>query len=330
MKNSLRTQIIFATVLTLILGCTGPDINAMPLWVSTPSSDSAHYLYGVGSGPDYNSARDQALSDLASRFNSNVSAVTKTHDRQVNGKVDSSYENKVMVRVESTKLTHYKVTRSEQVGMLVWSEIALDRMAFSNDLKEEWHYEDKLLKDAVTRLEALPLIQQITGLKDAHTHMEKSQGIMAQLSVASRSWESKAILDRYARYQTEFKKIIDKAEITIISDKKGDFAATLLQGNLSKFGIRSQVYAKLKPQELAGDQIHIVTTSTTKSDGDATKVKLEVRFESRDNKGKVVGQSRYFLNGRSYDGEQAAYQQASAKLKLKFKRMTLTKVLGLE
>ena len=117
-RTTIQALTLIWTLSLLVIAPASAD--SLPEWVSRPPPDTADAWYGVGEGEDLESAKAQALADLAGRLATKVLSDVKidqySEQWEDGSRFNESISSMVSTQVENTKLSHYQLRESQSSG----------------------------------------------------------------------------------------------------------------------------------------------------------------------------------------------------------------------
>ena len=111
-----------------------PVRTTTPDWVQKPPSDTAALFYGVGEGPDLESARRTALRDVAAKLRVSVASTVESQVTVANDAADRFSRTRISEEVRKTTFSKHQLERSENSGGTVFALVSVDRALLASEV----------------------------------------------------------------------------------------------------------------------------------------------------------------------------------------------------
>jgi hypothetical protein len=319
-----------AALIPLLAGCVtgggllpGRPVSA-PDWVRTPPADTAALYYGVGEGPDVETARRAALRDVAAKLRVSISAKVDSQVTVVNEAADRVNRSRISEEVRKTTFSRHQLERSETSGGNVFALVSVDRQLLVSETR------DRLDEIASAVRQALAAGRNAAGLdrlrigERARTQAEEGGDLLSLLASASPGFNR----DPYARDFEAARRLNDDARAGLsfrLQYRPADEdVAGLLRQSLADAGLRVQEGGG-SPAVLA-----LSVDAREQSLYGSVIVRLTASLVLRSDHGGVFAQKEYAAEGSSAADRAMARQAAVRKLAAQFKARGAAAVIGLD
>lgn len=134
-----------------ILTACSSTTPTYPKWWQTPPTDNEQYLYGLGEGIDLQSAQQQALTMIAGKLQTQLSAQLAVRTQETNVAADQYADRKIRSQVTDLSLSHFQLLNTAAVGNLTQALVRVDRAALANNWQNEYQQLVTKVKAAMAR-----------------------------------------------------------------------------------------------------------------------------------------------------------------------------------
>lgn len=306
-----------------VAGTAWAKNSDLPDWVETPPTDNASAIYGIGTGPDLDSAKKQALADVAGKLSTRISSEIKIYQKMVNGKVDDSFQSTVSASTEGIELSHYQVEHSARINDEFWVLLAVSLPEFIALKKQQLLEVDQALQLLMQRFGSHSDLQRFVSIPEINAKLKQAVPLIATLRATS-DFNSKPYDTRYNTYRDEMAKTRDRLKFAVSSDDGGRELAADIVDLLSDAGLNAKIGSN-------GTALINISTEIQSSESDgATRIIMNSSIATRDTKGNTFGSRQYYSRGRSYSGYDAALRLASGSAASRIKTEGVVSGLGLK
>ena len=318
--------------IVIFAGCGGgsaPKPQSYPQWYLNPPQSNGATLYGVGSGPDLPSAKNEALSAISANLSVTVQSQFKKSDHSIRTNNSEQTLQDVLNTVQAdTKALTFSNVNVEQNSVLndkVLILVSVDRAQLFNDQKHRLDTKTSALKTELKNAEALSSIERFIIFKKVRAeHVGIASG--AELLAAIKpGFDNSAYLDFTAANDSQFDSLKHGMKLHIKSDADTKLFVAPVIDALTEEGI------KVEQSQSSGKSVVIELAASTQQDTlYGYKIeKLRLSATTKTASGKTVASKQHTFSGKSrYDYTQARHQSV-AKFKKKIAQDGIFTVLGL-
>lgn len=203
------------------LGCQGTP--KPPNWYYQSQSDKDN-LYGVASDKNLQSAKDNAITDMLSRLQVNVSSSTSLSQKYSDGIESSDMSQVIQKNITQTTLSNVSY-QTERVGNAYFVRAIVKKQDFITQLKKEQ-------ESALNALQSLNLTCQDITLKEYNTLVQelgKALGVQNYLDALGVSSNASALL-----YANILESNSPKPRITLVFENPTQEGVSALTTHLQK------------------------------------------------------------------------------------------------
>jgi len=301
--------------------------SSLPAWVQQPESDSSSALWGIGSGPDLETSKKNALTDIAGKFNTRVQESIEQLYRVDNDDVQELLRIANSSQVAATELSDFQVTRSQKVDDTVWVEVRLDKPAYGKRLSGNYVTERNKLKDSMERFDGLSTLEQLLQIDALKEHVNRLGVVGAQVNFVNPDPGMAEDAGQYADYLKTLLAVKDKHKVILVSQDTPEQFTSLINEKLGLAGIK---IAEGKGGGENNAAIRLLSrTDSYQDDRDAYIFKIEMDVTSVDEKGVILGKATHRAQGRSYDSYNDAQSKAVSSLNYSLGKKSLASLLKL-
>lgn len=316
---------VWLTLCILLLpisAALGKDAQ-LPPWVESPPADNLAAIYGIGAGTDVETAKKQALADIAGKLSTRVASEVQIYQQVVDGEVGEQFRSTVVSSVDETELNHYRIEKSTVIEPQTWVLLALDLDKFNALKQQQLNAADQQLQDTMQRFTSANDLQRFIDIPEAETDLDSALTLIATLR-ATGSFNSSEYDVRYNRYHDSIARTLDRLIFAVEADENGQELAADLVELLSDAGLNAQ------PGSNGAARVRITTSIQSSEEKSATSVRMNTSLVTTDADGLIVGSRQYYSKGRSYDGYTAALRLASRSVARRMKSNGVAAGLGLQ
>ena len=297
-----------------------------PDWVQKPPSDTAALFYGVGEGPDLESARRTALRDVAAKLRVSVASTVDSQVTVANDAADRFSRTRISEEVRKTTFSKHQLERSENSGGTVFALVSVDRALLASETR---HRLDELARGVRQALAAARGAQGLERLRlsgQARTQAEDGNDLLSLLASASPGFERAP----YARDFEAARGLYDETRQALgfrLQHRPADEdVAAVLRQALSEAGLRLQdAGAGAAPALVA-----IAVEPHEQTIYNSVIVRLKVGLSLRNERGGVFSQKDFQVEGSSASDRVLARQAAVRKLAAQIKARGVAAAIGLD
>jgi small-conductance mechanosensitive channel len=324
-KNSMNKFLIL-TVLALASCASNHQNNVeAPSWYVTPKQNNAQNLYGTSVGHTLEEATKYALADAASRLMVSLSAEsTLTREEDKSG-INEEMRQKVRQNIEKISFTGFKVTRSQKVGVQIFTEIEIDRDSFLREQREKIAFLEKKISDLDKNSAGKNTIQRRNALLkilDLGKELELKSRIIAG---SGEKIDLTSKLNLIANFSNQLEKISDKVEFYFEINSPQQIAK-IIRSALNKEKLK--VSPSRNESNINQVVIRVKSSSRSNKIYEAFLTKLQIDFENIA-EGKVVASNEIEVTGSSSISEKESEAAALSALSEKISTDGILKIIGI-
>jgi len=310
-------KLLFCIALALPLsGCDGMlpkslmPAKAVPDWVLSTPSDSREWYWGVGEGPELDTAKRAALKDIAAKLRVSISGQLMSQVSVTNNTVDRQAHNRIIEEVQKTDFSHYVVDKTARSDNGFFVLVKVDRQAFIRDLKQKLGALEILLQQATRDLPSKTALERLVTLLGIKPDLEKAGGY-AQLLIAAEPGEQNAArLRKLDDLQQQLRQAPAQLVLQIQARPDDTDLAVAVTQHLNEHGIRTGLAGAQ-----GGNILNIVSSSRSDSLYGSKLLNLKTTLSLLDDQGRVLASRAYETAGASTYDFRGARQNAIVKLR---------------
>ncbi len=307
----MRNLMLFLILAIPLMGCEGllpkRAEKAAPSWVLATPADSREWFWGVGEGPDLDTAKRTALKDIAAKLRVTISGQLTSQVSVSNGGVDRQASSRILEEVQKTEFSHYIVDKTAQSAHGFFVLVKVDRQAFIRDVSQKLASHESRLQQAATGLEQKTAMERFVALHGMRPDLDKALSY-AQLLIAAETGErSSARLRNLESMQQRAR--LAPAELVFLIQARPDDAdlVAAITTHLNESGIRTA-------QTGGGNILSIASSSRTDALYGSKLLKLKTTLNVQDDQGRILASRDYETSGASTYDFRGARQNAIVKL----------------
>lgn len=296
-----------------------------PSWYITPKQNNAENLYGISVGHTLEEATKYALADAASRLMVSLSAESSLTREENKSGINEEMRQKVRQNIEKISFTGFKVTRSQKIGVQIFTEVEIPRDSFLREQRERIEFLEKKISDLDKNSAGKNTIQRRNSLLkilDLGKELELKSRIIVG---AGENVDLKSKLNRLADFSNQLEKLSDKVEFYFEINSPTQIAK-IIRSALNKEKL------KVSPSrnESNANQVVIRVRSSSRSNKiyEAFLTKLQIDFENLA-EGKVVASNEIEVTGSSSISEKESEAAALSALAEKISNDGILKIIGI-
>lgn len=301
---------------------------ALPDWVKLPPKDNNEAIFGIGSGNSFESAKKNALADIAAKFNANVKESYVSTQKVLNGKVSSDTTIDTQVEIQGTKLNHFRVTQSKKEESLYWVLVELDRQAFAKNMYEQWFRLDGEISNLMSQIGTTPSLLYINLIDTSLIKVEQLKAVLVQLNFLQGQESFKALFTLYNNHQNLLSKLKDNQFVYLNLQNVHQAIAAMITKQLTSRGV------KLVDSSKHENTLYTAIKVTTKheqyiDDRQAHVSQLEIYFQTDSPDGEKIGANSFSARGRDYNSATGSFNKAITGIQQQLKRLSLNTLLNI-
>lgn len=294
-----------------LLGCEGllpkRADKAAPGWVLATPLDSREWLWGVGEGPDLDTAKRAALKDIAAKLRVSISGQLSSQVSVNNNNVDRQASSRILEEVQKTEFSHYIVDKTAQSAHGFFVLVKVDRQAFIQDVSQKLSNLESRLRQASEGLSQKTAMERFVALHGMKPDLEKATGYAQLLIAAETDGRNTARLRDLESLQQQARQA--PADLVFLIQARPDDAdlAAAITTLLNESGIRTS-------QTGSGNILSIAGSSRTDVLYGSKLLKLRTTLNVQDDHGRILASRDYETSGASTYDFRGARQNAILKL----------------
>lgn len=245
MKQFLSLTVMPLFFIVMLSGCGGaspsPDIlqkDAQRVWVENPPSDSSKYYYAIGEGATQEDAKNNALSDVASRimvsvsssFASNVSVTRDNNDEQAVAKLTKD----VTAKVQQIEFTDVRVEERFQDRNQWIVLLKVDRQKLFQTYLRKLDENDKKAEAEWNAYTKGSIFEKLKLSRDVKNLLKEADSLFPILHALNQSFDDTAYKNKYRIYFKDMRELKSNMVIAINADKNSESLAKLMREYLSR------------------------------------------------------------------------------------------------
>lgn len=293
-------------------------VAALPAWVAEPPRDDAASMWGVGSGPDIDSAKRAALKNVAARLKVTVSAQLESRVTVSNQNVDKFARTRVSEDVQRTEFRNHRLERTAQSADGFYALVSVDRLAIVSDANQRLAAADREIARLLSGLDRLPPVERFINQQKALPWIEKAIAASQILLGLDTAFDG----TRLRAYEVSLSRGKDAASELIFdvqaNAEQQDVAQTL-RGFLNQAGIRVGT---------GGAPLVLDVVTTQEMVFDSKTVKLKINVSVRDDRTRTISSREFSVSGSSLVDHKSAKMSALKQLGEQLRGAGLVAALG--
>jgi len=295
--------------------------SSSPSWFTEPPQDTLSFWWGVGEGSDLDSAKRDALKDIAGKLSV---AISSQNESRVTERVTESSKSfdkyahsRVAEDVKRTEFKNYSLEKSVQVGQEYFVLVKVDRQAFIVDAVQKLDLDEKEISAALSGSEKGNSIEKFVAQQKALPWIAEAVSASEALSAADPGFDG----NKLRKYEAALAKAKDASGLAFRIIEKGDSrdVAVTVRNFLNESKIRIGG---------GGSPLVIETSTTLDSVFGSFTVQLRINISVLDAHGQNLTSKEFTVNGTSMSDYRAARQAALQELGEKLREAGLLVALG--
>jgi hypothetical protein len=309
--SKIRSLFVALACAAMLAGClslgslTGSSAGPAPKWVLNPPEDTSTEWYGVGEGPDRETARRAALKDVATKLRVTISGRIDSMVSDNNGKVERQARSRVSEDVQKTEFRNFSVEKTEQGGKGYYVLVKVDRPSFVGDIRSKLDPLDTNIEQTAASLEAASPIERFMGYQRLLPTIDKASTQAQLLLGAENGGTGDAKLKRYQALQQKAEAARSTLVFRLQSQPQDADIAAAVGTFVNENGMRADAGAGS-----GGNVLAVKAVSQQDEIYGSKVVKLNVNLNVRDDRGQSVASRDHEVSGTSRYDYKAARQNA--------------------
>jgi hypothetical protein len=308
----MRNLLICFFLVLPIMGCESPlpkkHASSVPAWVLSTPTDSREWFWGVGEGPELDTAKRAALKDIAAKLRVSISGQLESQVTVDNNKVDRQARTRISEEVQKTDFSNYVVEKTARSDAGFYVLVKVDRLAFIRDLKTKLGDLDASIQQATSGLDNRTPLERFVTLRRLQPSLEKAVGFAQLLIGAESGGDGPARLRKYESLQQQAKQALNTLVFKIQTAPEDNDLAEAVATYMNESGIRTD------RAHGGGNILAISSNSRTDEIYGSKMLKLKVTLNLQDDHGRVLASRDYAVSGSSTYDQRGARQNAIQKL----------------
>jgi len=289
-------------------GKSSKQAAPVPTWVLSTPADSREWFWGVGEGPELDTAKRAALKDIAGKLRVSISGQLESQVTVDNNKVDRQARTRISEEVQKTEFTNYVVDKTAQSENGFFVLVKVDRQAFIRDQKAKLSALDSSIQQATTGLDNKTPLERFVALRRLQPSLDKAVGFAQVLIGAESGGDGASRLRKYEALQEQAKQAPNSLVFHIQTRQEDNDIAQAVSTYLNESGIRTE-------RSQAGGNVLAISSNSREDQIYGSKmVKLQVSLSVLDDKGRALSGRDYAVSGSSTYDYRGARQLAIQKL----------------
>ncbi len=282
--------------------------DAVPAWVLNTPADSREWFWGVGEGPELDTAKRAALKDIAAKLRVSISGQLESRMTVDNDKVDRQARTRISEEVQKTEFSNYGVEKTAQSANGFFVLVKVDRQAFIRDLKTKLGNLDGGIQQATAGLAGKTPLERFVALRRLQPSLEKGVGHAQLLIGAEAGGDGAARLRNYESLQQQAKQALTGLVFQLQAAPEDADVAAAVATYLNETGIRTD-------RSRNGGNILAISSNSRADEIYGSKLlKLKVTLSLLDDHGRALASRDYAVSGASTYDQRGARQNAIQKL----------------
>lgn len=308
----MRKLLICLMLLAPLAGCVSllpkKQAPAAPAWVLSAPADSREWFWGVGEGPDLDTAKRGALKDIAARLRVSISGQLDSQMTVNNNQVDRQSRSRISEEVQKTEFSNYVIEKTAQseTGFYVLAKV--DRLAFIRDLKNKLGNVNGRIQSVSAALDTQSPLERFVALRRLQPDLEKATGYAQLLIGAEPGGEGAGHLRNYESLQQRSREAVAGLVFEIQTRSEDQDLAAAMTAYLNESGIRTETV-----RNGGGNILTISSSSQSDALYGSKLVKLKILLNVKDDQGRALASRDYAVSGASSYDHRAARQNALQK-----------------
>lgn len=297
---------------------------AAPEWTRMPPADTAEALYGIGEGPDLDSARRAALRDVAAKLRVSISGTVDSQVTVANDAADRVSRTRISEEVRKTTFGKHRLERSEDAGGGVYALVSVDRALLVSETRHRLDEAHRAVRHALAAQRGTSGLDRLRFAGQARAHADDGSDLLSLLASASPGTGRDVYVRDFEAARRSYDEARSGLSFRLQYRPADEDVAALLRQLMSEAELRLQdagaasavlvVGVDVKDQSLYGNIVSRVA------------VGLSLRSE----RGAVFAQKDYQAEGSSATDRAMARQAALRKLLLQWRSKGALAAIGLD
>jgi hypothetical protein len=307
----------------VLAACAGAiGMSRQPVWVLDPPADTAADLWGVGEGPDLDTARSTALRSVAARLRVSISGTVERTVVVANQSVHSLSQSRVREEVQDTEFVGVSIDRAERSNNGVHVLVRIDRRAWVQDTRSRFYTVYQRVQRSLNDLDAKGALEQVRVLRGVQPDVDQGLRLGQLLATIGPSAADPGAMAMLERTRTQGQTATSKLLFSLEHQPKDADVAAALAEFLTTQGLRA---SRAEP----GLLLRLQVTTRHEALFDNWMCRLQVSLEWLDNQGQPIGGRQHTVNGLSLVAAEQACQDAVRRFAQVLKTAGLQAGLGL-
>jgi hypothetical protein len=297
--------------------------KAVPDWVLSTPADSREWYWGVGEGPQLDTAKRAALKDIAAKLRVSISGQLTSQVSVTNNSVDRQAYSRIIEEVQKTEFSHYVVEKTARSDNGFFVLVKVDRLAFVRDQQQKLGALESVLQQATHDLASKTALERFVTLHGLRSDLEQAVGYAQLLIAAEPDARHAARLRNLEDLQQQLRLAPGQLVLRIQARPDDADLANAVSSHLNDFGIRTgQAGAGV------GNILNIASSSRSDSLYGSKLLKLNTTLSLLDDQGRVLASRAYETAGASTYDFRGARQNAIVKLRAALREAGPVQSLG--
>lgn len=300
---------------------------ALPKWVENPPQDNTEFIYGIGSGQDFEAAKLAAQNDIAAKIEVTVSSQTALYQASVNGESSEAFSKQVLANVKALPLGQMQLQKTKTHKKVVWVLMALARNDFKNYQQSQLLIEDREVSRLAKTFNTLPSLQRWPLFDPIKAEISKARARLAAMTALS-DFSAKRYEDRYKQYLDNIAKTA--ANTLLFVKTSGVAEEQALAEVVADLASNEGLLSTTESDKGATGVLSISSTLNKSLQDEAHSARVTVVLTLLDSENQMVASNDFYGTGRSYQSEADAVKRAYQAIATRLKREGLVKALSLK
>ena len=226
-------------IILFFIGCSfKQDVKPLPSWVLAPPSGIS-YFYGVGEGWNLQEAKNEALNDLSSKLQVELSSSFSLVVESNYNSYTRVSKSDIFTQVKSLEFDNLKVEKIKQIDETLYVLVKVKKRDFYEKQKNKFLVLDRKINSQMDNLMGISKYEQYLALKSMKSLLKKAIQKTYFLKALKKSFDMKEYLSKYNRLLNLIDTFKSKVIFVVKDNLKYSYFRDIVTKKLNKFGFKT-------------------------------------------------------------------------------------------
>lgn len=309
------------TGVLLLSGCGAKTSAADTAEVWQAPKDTARYYFAVGEGSSIESAKNRALSEIASRISVTISSSMESDElytrKDEEEHIQEQLKTKVQAQAKTIEFTHASVEKSERAGDRWNVLVKVDRKELFDNYLRKFSEQDKSLQHEYDTFKQSEIFSRLKMTDAVRKAMVEPKSTLVLLETINPVFDASAYVKQYDEIGMQLGKQQKDAVFNIEADENSKTLETLIRDRLSDSNIKmGEVSAANVRLELKTKATKKAFKTTNPKYKNATLAIRTTTIQVKDRSGRTISNNVIKTKAMSNEGFKGAIDQTGPYEKL--------------